>query len=402
MSRIVDPHGTLGRALWIGGGQWAGKSTVSHLLARRYGLTAYHYDFHDARGHDARRVAGRARAGEPLDGPSLEDMWVRPTPAAMAEHALAEFRRRFEWTLDDLRGLDSSRPVIAEGWGLRPGLVAPLLDSPRRMVVLVPTEAFRAAQLARIPRAREFSRAADVSDPARAQANRLARDALLAEDAAAQARQLGIRVIEVDGSRDAGGVAELVADAFAPYLPLPADAALIVVDVQNDFCPGGVLAVRAGDAVVPAINALAGRFAHVAMTCDWHPADHCSFAARGGPWPPHCVQGSAGAAFHGGLDLPGATVFRKGTDPDAEAYSGFAGRTEAGEDLASWLRARCVREVWVVGLATDYCVRATALDAAGAGFAVTVATEACRAVDVRPGDGARALAELAAAGVSCR
>lgn len=402
MSQVFDPHGTLGRALWIGGGQWAGKSTVAHLLARRHGLTVYHYDFHDARGHDARRVAGRARAGEPLDGPSIEDVWVRPSPAAMAADALAEFRRRFEWALDDLRGLDSPRPVIAEGWGLRPELVAPLLDSPGRMVVMVATEAFRREQLERMPRARDFLRAGQVSDPARAQANRLARDALVARDAAEQARRLGIRVIEVDGARDAEGMADLVAEGFAPYLPLGSDAALIAVDVQNDFCPGGALAVRDGDQVVPAINAMAGRFAHVALTCDWHPADHCSFADRGGPWPAHCVQGSPGAAFHSGLDLSGATVFRKGTDAAVEAYSGFAGRSDAGEDLAAWLRARCVRHVWVAGLATDYCVRATALDARRAGFDVTVAADACRAVDVRPGDGERALAELAAAGISCR
>jgi nicotinamidase-related amidase len=397
---MFDPHGTLGRALWIGGGQWAGKSTVAHLLARRYGLTAYHYDFHDARGHDARRLAVRVRAGRPLEGASPEEMWVQPTPQAMAERALADFRQRWAWVLDDLGGLDSPRPVIAEGWGLRPELVAPLIDSPRRMVVLVATEAFRQVQLERMPRAQQLSRSAEISDPARAQANRLARDALLAREAAEQARSLGIRVIEVDGSRDGEGVAGLVTEVFAPYLPLGTDAALIAVDVQNDFCPGGALAVPGGDQVVPAINALAGRFAHVALTCDCHPADHCSFRHRGGPWPAHCVQGTPGAALRADLDLPGATVFRKGTDPGAEAYSGFAGRAEGGADLAGWLRARAVRHVWVAGLATDYCVRATALDALQAGFAVTVVADACRAVDVRPGDGQRALAELAAAGVA--
>lgn len=215
---MFDPHGALQRALWIGGGQWAGKSTVAHLLAYRHGLTAYHYDYHDARGHDDRRIARRVRLGEPVAGLSPEDAWVRRTPEAMAEETLAGFPIRFEWVLDDLRGLDSPRPVIAEGWGLRPELVAPLLDSLRRMVVLVPTEAFRQHQVRTLPRAGAFSRAGEISDPERAQANRIARDRLVAEDAVQSAKRLGIRVIEVDGSRDAEGVADLVAEHFAPYL----------------------------------------------------------------------------------------------------------------------------------------------------------------------------------------
>jgi nicotinamidase-related amidase len=388
---MFDPHGALARALWIGGGQWAGKSTVAHVLAERHGLTAYHYDFHDARGHDARRVERRARRGEPLDGPSLEELWVQPSPADMAAHALAEFRNRFEWALDDLRALDSPRPIIAEGWGLRPELVAPLLDSLRRMAVLLPTDAFREAQRARLPRARTFSQA--VSDPELAQRNRLERDRLVAEDARRSAERLGIRVIEVDGSRDAEGVADLLAAQFAPYIR---EAALIVVDVQNDFCPGGALAVRDGDAVIPVLNALAGRFRHVALTCDWHPKDHCSFTT----WPPHCIQGTPGAAFRPGL--AGGEVFRKGTDPRQEAYSGFQGRSDGGSTLAEWLRARGVQEVWIGGLATDYCVRATALDAVAEGFEVTVPAAGCRAVDLQPGDGERALAEMASAGAKIR
>ncbi|HVB11230.1 MAG TPA: nicotinamidase [Bacillota bacterium] len=162
--------------------------------------------------------------------------------------------------------------------------------------------------------------------------------------------------------------------------------ALIVVDVQSDFCPGGALAVRDGDAVVPVLNALMGRFRHVALTCDWHPAGHCSFTT----WPPHCIQGTSGAAFHPDLHTEGATVFRKGADPNAEAYSGFAGKSDAGEDLASWLRARGVTRVWIGGLATDYCVRATALDAIDLGLRVTMVPEACRAI----GDGERALREI--------
>jgi hypothetical protein len=214
-----DPHGTLGRCLWIGGGQWAGKSTVAHLLAHRHGLTAYHYDYHDARGHDDRRVARRVRLGQAPEGPDLEATWVRPTPEEMAEETVRSFAVRFEWALDDLRALDSARPIVAEGWGLRPDLVAPWLDAPRRMVVLLPTEAFRLRQVSVLPRAATFSRAEQVSDPARAQANRLARDRLVAEDARRRAVALGMRVIDVDGSRDAEAVTDLVAEHFAPYLP---------------------------------------------------------------------------------------------------------------------------------------------------------------------------------------
>lgn len=151
-----DPFGTIADTLWLGGGQWAGKSTVARILARRCGITAYHYDYHDARGHDARRVADRAARGEPLTGPGPDEVWVRRTSAEMARDALEEFGRRFEWTLDDLRGLVSGRPILAEGWGLRPELVAPLLDSPGRMLVMVPTEEFRQRQLRELPRAREF------------------------------------------------------------------------------------------------------------------------------------------------------------------------------------------------------------------------------------------------------
>ncbi|MGP4094224.1 hypothetical protein [Nonomuraea sp. KM90] len=215
---VWDPFGTLRRVLWIGGGQWAGKSTVARLLAVRYGLTAYHYDYHDARGHNDRRIARRVALGRPPEGPDLEQVWVDTTPADMAEETLAGFPVRFEWALDDLRALVSGRPVIAEGWGLRPELVAPIAGSLGQMVVMVPAPAFRDRQL------RELSRTAfghEVSDPARAQRNRLERDRLVAEDAVRSARRLGIRVIEVDGSQDAAAVADLVADHFRPYLPPP-------------------------------------------------------------------------------------------------------------------------------------------------------------------------------------
>ncbi|MGO4752076.1 hypothetical protein AB4212_26270, partial [Streptomyces sp. 2MCAF27] len=129
---------------------------------------------------------------------------------------LADFPVRFEWTLDDLRALVSGRPIIAEGWGLRPELVAPIIDSPRRMIVMVPTPEFRQHQVRVLPRAAALDH--PVSDPARAQANRLVRDRLIAEEAVRAARGLGIRVLEVDGSRDAMAIADDLADHFSPYL----------------------------------------------------------------------------------------------------------------------------------------------------------------------------------------
>jgi hypothetical protein len=211
-SKVWDPFGTLHRALWIGGGQWAGKSTVARLLAVRYGLTAYHYDYHDARAHNDRRIARRVALGEPIVEPDPDMMWVHTTADEMVAEALAGFPIRFQWALDDLRALVSGRPIIAEGWGLRPELVAPIIDSPRRMVVMVPTPQFREHQLRQLPRATELGR--PVSDLARAQRNRLERDRLLAEHAARAASRLGIRVVEVDGSRDADAVADIIADHF--------------------------------------------------------------------------------------------------------------------------------------------------------------------------------------------
>ncbi|GAA2325538.1 hypothetical protein OKJ48_00445 [Streptomyces kunmingensis] len=212
-----DPFGTLRRALWIGGGQWAGKSSVARLLAVSYGVTVYHYDHHDARSHNDRRIARRVALGEPATVPDPDKTWVHTTPEEMATETMAGFPDRFQWALDDLRALVSGRPIIAEGWGLRPELVAPLIDSPRRMIVMVPTPGFRVRQARDLPRAASLGHR--VSDPDRAQANRLARDRLVAEDAARRAQQLGIRVLRVDGSRDAVAIAEIVADHFGPYLP---------------------------------------------------------------------------------------------------------------------------------------------------------------------------------------
>lgn len=211
-----DPFKTIRRTLWIGGAQWAGKSTVARILAHRHGLTAYHYDYHDARGHQDRRIARRVALGEPPENPNPDAMWVADTPEAMAAKTLADFPIRFEWVLDDLRGLSSERPIIAEGWGLRSELVAPLLASPHRMVVLVPTEDFRRHQIGTLPRAAAMG--VRTSDPARAQANRIARDRLVAQDAVSRAKEHGIRVIEVDRSRDAVAVADEVAGHFGAAL----------------------------------------------------------------------------------------------------------------------------------------------------------------------------------------
>ena len=166
--------------------------------------------------------------------------------------------------------------------------------------------------------------------------------------------------------------------------------ALIIVDVQNDFCPGGALAVPRGDEVVPIINQLLEQRWLSVATKDWHPADHCSFKAHGGPWPPHCVQGTAGAELHPELAATKIqVVITKGSHPDRDAYSGFQ-----GTELAKLLRESGVNRVVVCGLATDYCVRATAHDALQEGFEVLVLEDVIRGVEVQPGDSQRALEEL--------
>ena len=193
--------------------------------------------------------------------------------------------------------------------------------------------------------------------------------------------------------------------------------ALIVVDVQSDFLPGGALAVPEGDLVVPVINTLMPTYELVIATQDWHPANHSSFAAnhpgkRVGDvidlhglrqilWPVHCVQGRPGADFAPGLDVVQfAQVFQKGVDPKVDSYSGFfdnGHRRDTG--LRAYLAERGVMAVDVVGLATDYCVKATAIDAREAGFAVRVLLQGCRGVNLKPGDVASAVTELHAKGV---
>ncbi|MEX0886724.1 MAG: nicotinamidase [Phycisphaeraceae bacterium] len=174
--------------------------------------------------------------------------------------------------------------------------------------------------------------------------------------------------------------------------------ALVVVDVQNDFCPGGALPVAEGDRVVPVLNrwlAVVGVGAVVASR-DWHPRNHVSFEDRGGPWPRHCVQNTRGAAFHPDLRLPGETwIIHKGSDPDRDQYSALD-RT----GLTERLRGRSIDRLWIGGLALDVCVRATVLDALDAGFEVHLIADATRAVDVEPGDGARAIDEMRRAGAA--
>jgi nicotinamidase/pyrazinamidase len=170
--------------------------------------------------------------------------------------------------------------------------------------------------------------------------------------------------------------------------------ALVIVDFQNDFTPDGALAVPHGDEIAEKLNDLAAsdRFDLVVATRDWHPPEHSSFAAQGGPWPPHCVAGTEGAELSPGLDAALVdVVIDKGTDTATEGYSGFD-----GTELATLLRDRGIDRVTVAGLATDYCVRATALDALQAGFAVTVDGGASRGID--PEGSAGALEEVRAAG----
>lgn len=192
--------------------------------------------------------------------------------------------------------------------------------------------------------------------------------------------------------------------------------ALIIVDVQNDFCPGGALAVTGGDLVVPVINSILPRFDVVVATQDWHPRDHASFAANHPGtqvgqvleldnlaqvlWPVHCVQNTPGAALRADLDVSGLDgLFKKGTDPLVDSYSGFFdnGRRHA-TGLGDYLKSRGVTQVYVCGLATDYCVKWTALDALSLGFGTTVISDACRGVELQSGDCIRALEEVATHG----
>ena len=183
----------------------------------------------------------------------------------------------------------------------------------------------------------------------------------------------------------------------------PARDALVIVDVQNDFCPGGALGVPGGDAVVPVLNRYAERFAAagapVFASRDWHPAKTSHFKAYGGVWPPHCVQGTPGAEFHPQLTLPSdAAIVSKGMDPSEDAYSCFQSETGDGMPFPATLGELGVGRLFVGGLATDYCVKSTVVDGVREGFEMVVLADAIAAVDLAPGDGAKALDEMRAAG----
>jgi len=174
--------------------------------------------------------------------------------------------------------------------------------------------------------------------------------------------------------------------------------ALVIVDFQRDFTPGGALAVAGGDEIAGRLNELShsGKFDLVVATHEWHPPDHGSFDAQGGPWPAHCVRDTPGAQLHPALDAHSIDmIVDKGQDTATEGYSGFE-----GTDLEELLRSHGIREITVVGLATDYCVKNTALDALRAGFGVRVDSGAVRGVEVMAGDSERALEELRAAGAT--
>jgi nicotinamidase/pyrazinamidase len=170
--------------------------------------------------------------------------------------------------------------------------------------------------------------------------------------------------------------------------------ALLIIDFQNDFASGGALEVPDGDEIAEPVKRLAGRLDLVFATRDWHPPDHASFVTQGGPWPVHCVRDTHGAAFHPAMnEVQVDVVVDVGREREDEGYSGFE-----KSNLAQMLRDRDVDEVYVCGLATDYCVRASAIDACREGFEVTVVEDAIRGVDVSEGDSERALAEMREAG----
>ena len=179
--------------------------------------------------------------------------------------------------------------------------------------------------------------------------------------------------------------------------------ALIVVDVQNDFCPGGALAVKDGDQVIPALNRHIDKFTKAGLpifaTRDWHPANTSHFNTSGGPWPPHCIQGSKGAEFHPDLKLPPDTVIvSAGMGSDEDGYSGFLGIDDRGQKLADLLRQRRIERIFVGGLATDYCVKHTVLEGLKEGLKVVLLVDSVRGVNLTPGDSESAIEEMRHAG----
>lgn len=176
---------------------------------------------------------------------------------------------------------------------------------------------------------------------------------------------------------------------------VPVDAALVLVDIQNDFCAGGSLAVPEGDQIVPIANSLTPLFPFVVATQDWHPRNHISFRAQGGDWPPHCVQGTIGAELHPALDKTRIDLIaKKGSSPDKDVFEGLDASEPTGLKVHQVLRQRGISTIYVAGLATDYCVRNTVLDALDKGFRVYLIADAVRAVNLRPDDGPKAIEEM--------
>jgi len=193
---------------------------------------------------------------------------------------------------------------------------------------------------------------------------------------------------------------------MTPPLLLPDQGdALLLVDPQNDFCPGGSLGVADGDGIMPILNewAATAQAAHVPIfiSRDWHPVRTSHFKEFGGVWPPHCVMGTQGAAFHPALHVPTSVhIVSKGMGEAEDAYSAFQARDQADTPLGVLLAGSGVRHLYLGGLATDYCVRSTALDALASGYRVTLIPDALRAVNLQPDDGLRALEEMRAAGAA--
>jgi nicotinamidase/pyrazinamidase len=183
------------------------------------------------------------------------------------------------------------------------------------------------------------------------------------------------------------------------------DAALLIVDMQRDFCPGGALPVSGGDGIVPTVNRYISLFESAGLAVfasrDWHPPQTLHFRKYGGKWPQHCIQGTTGAEFHAELRLPANTVvITKGDRPDEDSYSAFQGRDRAGRYLSELLRGGGITALYVCGLATDYCVRASVLDGLKDGFRVTLLVDAVKGIDVNEGDSLRAVEEMLAIGAS--
>jgi len=175
--------------------------------------------------------------------------------------------------------------------------------------------------------------------------------------------------------------------------------ALLVVDLQTDFCPGGALGVPDGDAIIPRVNKTVALFERrglpILFTRDWHPRETKHFKEFGGAWPSHCIQGTKGARFHPDLVLPkGALILSKGMDPEQDSYSGFQAFTDNGRDMESTLHELEVDQLFICGLATDYCVRATTLDGLRRGLTIRVLRDAIRGVDMKPGDSEIAIKEM--------